>query len=116
MDFGELIIDGLIDTCAISSAIPEMDLRENHLLSQQLVMRESPSPNVQIMVANGQFEPPKFTIELNIEVGDIEFLHRNGDSNGTNQWTTILSEKPYSPEYETKYFELPILLDAAQSS
>ena len=52
MDFGELTIDGLIDTGALSSAIPEMDLRKIGLLSPQSVIREGPPPNFQIMVAN----------------------------------------------------------------
>ena len=73
MDFGELTIDGLIDTGALSSAIPEMDLRKNRFLSPQSVIREGPPPNFQIMVANGQLETPKSTIELKFEVGDIEF-------------------------------------------
>ena len=73
MDFGELTIDGLIDTGALSSAIPEMDLRKIRLLSPQSVVREGPPPNFQIMVANGQLETPKSTIELKFEVGDIEF-------------------------------------------
>ena len=73
MDFGELTIDGLIDTGALSSAIAEMDLRKIRLLSPQSVIRESPPPNFQIMVANGQLETPKSTIELKFEVGDIEF-------------------------------------------
>ena len=72
-DFGELTIDGLIDTGALSSAIPEMDLRLIRLLSPQSVIREGPPPNFQIMVANGQLETPKSTIELKFEVGDIEF-------------------------------------------
>ena len=67
MDFGELTIDGLIDTGALSSAIPEMDIR---LLSPQSVIREGPPPNFQIMVANGQLETPKSTIELQFEVGE----------------------------------------------
>ena len=45
MDFGELTIDGLMDTGAICSAIPEMDLRKIRLLSPQSVIRESPPPN-----------------------------------------------------------------------
>ena len=53
MDFGELTIDGLIDTGALSSAIPEMDLRKIRLLSPESVIREGPPPNFQIMVANG---------------------------------------------------------------
>ena len=73
MDFGELTIDGLIDTGALSSAIPEMDLRKIRLLSPQSVIREGPPPNFQIMVANGQLETPKSTIELKLKVGDIEF-------------------------------------------
>ena len=52
MDFGELTIDGLIDTGTLSSAIPEMDLRKIRLLSLQFVIREGPPPNFQIMVAN----------------------------------------------------------------
>ena len=73
MDFGELTIDSLIDTGALSSAIPEMDLRKIRLLSPQSVIWEGPPPNFQIMVANGQLETPKSTIELQFEVGDIEF-------------------------------------------
>ena len=73
MDFGELTIDGLIDSVALSSAIPEMDLRKIRLLSPQSVIREGPPPNFQIMAASGQLETPKSTIELKFEVGDIEF-------------------------------------------
>ena len=73
MDFGELTIDGLIDTGTLSSAIPEMDLRKIRLLSLQFVIREGPPPNFQIMDANGQLETPKSTIELKFEYGDFEF-------------------------------------------
>ena len=73
MDFGELTIDGLIDTGALSSAIPEMDLRKIRFLSPQSIIGEGPPPNFQIMVANGQLETPKSTIDIKFEVGDIEF-------------------------------------------
>ena len=73
MDFGELSIDGLVDTGAYSSAIPEADLRKIRLLAPQSVIREGPAPNLQIMVANGQLETPKSTVELKFEVGDIDF-------------------------------------------
>ena len=73
MDFGESTIDGLIDIGALSSAFPELDLRTIRLLSPQSVIRVGPLPNFQIMVANGQLETPKSTIELEFEVGDIEF-------------------------------------------
>ena len=72
MDFVELTIDGLIDTGALSGAIPEMDLRKIRLLSPQSVIREGPPPNFQIMVANGKLETPKSTIELKFEL-HIEF-------------------------------------------
>ena len=68
MDFEELTIDGLIDTGAISSAIPEMGFRKIRLLSPQSVIGEGPPPNSQIMVRNGQLETRKSTIELKFEV------------------------------------------------
>ena len=73
MDFGELSIDGLIDTGAHSSAIPEADLRKIRLLAPQSIVKEGPAPTFQIMVANGQLETPKSTVELKFEVGDFEF-------------------------------------------
>ena len=73
MDFGELTLDGLADTGALSSAIPEADLRKIRLLAPQSIIKEGPAPNFQIMVANGQLETPKSTVELKFEVGDIDF-------------------------------------------
>ena len=73
MDFGELTLDGLVDTGAVSSAIPEADLRKIRLLAPQSIIKEGPAPNFQIMVANGQLETPKSTVELKFEVGDIDF-------------------------------------------
>ena len=68
MGFGELTIDGLINT----GALPDMDFLKIRLLFPQSVIREGPAPNVQIMVAIGQSENAKGTIEFCIEVGDIE--------------------------------------------
>ena len=76
MDFGELTLDGLIDTGAHSSAIPEADLRKRRLLAPQSIVKEGPAPSFQILVANGDLETPKSTVELKFEVGDIEF-HEN---------------------------------------
>ena len=56
-----------------SSAIPEADLRKIRTLAPQYIVKEGPAPNFQIMVANGQLETPKSTVELKFEVGDIEF-------------------------------------------
>ena len=54
MDFGELTLDGLIDTGALSSAIPEAaDLRKIPLLAHQSTIKEGPAPNFQRLVANG---------------------------------------------------------------
>ena len=73
MDFGELTLDGLVDTGALSSAIPEADPRKTRLLAPQSIVKEGPAPSFQIIVANGQLETPKSTVELKFEVGDIEF-------------------------------------------
>ena len=73
MDFGELILDGLVDTEALSSAIPEADLRTIRLLAPQSIIKEGPAPNFQIMVAIDQLKTPKSTVELKFEVGDINF-------------------------------------------
>ena len=73
MDFGELTLDGLVDTRALSSAISEVDLRKIRLLARQSIIKEEPAPNFQIMVANGQLETPKCTVELKFEDGDIDF-------------------------------------------
>ena len=73
MDFGELTLDGLIDTGAHSSAIQEADLKKIRLLAPQSIVKEGPAPSFQIMVANGDLETPKSTVELKFEVGDIEF-------------------------------------------
>ena len=74
IDFGELTIDGLIDTGAHSSAIPQADIRKIRLLAPQSKIKEGPAPSFQIMVANGNLETPRSTVELKFEVGDIEFL------------------------------------------
>ena len=71
--FGELYIDGLIDTGALSSAIPEADLRKIRLLAPHTILNEGPPPEFQIMVASGQLEAPIATVELQFEVGDITF-------------------------------------------
>ena len=73
MDFGELTLDGVIDTGAHSSAIPEADLRKIRLLAPQSIVKEGLAPSFQIMVANGDLETPKSTVDLKFEVGDIEF-------------------------------------------
>ena len=70
---GELTLDGLVDTGALSTAIPETDLRKIRVLSPQSSVKEGPVPNFQSMVANGQLETLKSTVELNFEVGDMDF-------------------------------------------
>ena len=71
MDFGELNIDGLIDTGALSGAIPEADLRKIRLRAPHTILNEGPPPEFQIMVANGQLGAPIATVELQFEVADI---------------------------------------------
>ena len=76
MDFGELKIDGLIDTSALSSTIPEADLRKIRLLAPHTILNVGPPPEFQIMVANGQLEAPIAKVELQFEVGDITFREK----------------------------------------
>ena len=76
MDFKELNIDGLIDTGALSNAIPEADLRKIRLLVPRTIVNEGPPPEFQIMVANGQLKAPVATVELQFEVGDITFREK----------------------------------------
>ena len=68
MCFGKLPIDGLINT----GAIPDMDFLKIRLFFPQSVIKEGPAPKVQIMVANGQSEHAKGTIEIYFEVSDFE--------------------------------------------
>ena len=76
MDFGELTIDGLIDTGALTSAVSEADLNKIKLLSSDAILDTGPPPNLQIMVANGQLENPIGTVQLKFEVADMEFRER----------------------------------------
>ena len=76
MDFGEITIDGLIDTGALSSAIPEADLNKIKLLANKAVIEYGEPPNFHIIVANGGIEHPMGTVILQFEVGDLEFRER----------------------------------------
>ena len=76
MDFGELNIDELIDTGALSSAIPEADLRKIRLLAPHTILNGGPAPEFKIMIADGQLEAPIATVELQFEVGDITFREK----------------------------------------
>ena len=76
MDFGELNIDRLRDTGALSSPISEVDLRQIGLLAEHTKLNEGPPPDFQIMVGNGQLEAAIATVELQFEVGDITFKEK----------------------------------------
>ena len=76
MDFGELNIDGLIDTGVLSNAIPQADLRKIRLLAPHTILNEGPPPEFQNMVANGQLEAPIAIVELQFEVGDSTFREK----------------------------------------
>ena len=76
MDFGELNIDGLIDTGVLSCAIPEADLRIIRLLAPHTILSEGPPPELQITIANVHLEAPIATVELQFEVGDITFREK----------------------------------------
>ena len=94
MDFGELTPDNLIDTGAHSSAIPEAELRKQRLLAPQSIFKDCPAPSFQIMVANGDLETPKSTVELKFEVRNIEFHE-----------IFIVLDKPSSPKNGLMFFQ-----------
>ena len=50
MDFGELKIDGLIDTDALSSAIPEADSAKIRLLAPHTILNEGPHLSSKLML------------------------------------------------------------------
>ena len=76
MDFGELFIDGLIDTGALSGALLEADLRKIRFLAPHKTVTECLPIEFQTMVANGQLEAPIATVDLQFEVGDIAFSEK----------------------------------------
>ena len=114
MDFGELTINGLIDTGALSSANPGMDFRNIRLLSPQSINRQGPPPNFQILVANGQLETPKSTIELKFEVGDIEFHEIFIVLESLTGPTIVPLKTPNSSAHEARHSSLSIFLHAPQ--
>ena len=113
-DFGELTLDGLIDTGAHSSAIPEADLRQIRLLAPQFVVKKGPPHLSNYSVANGDLETPKSTVELKYEVGDIEFhesfivMVKLSSHNRTDN----LTKKPHSPRHAPRYIKLSLFFNA----
>ena len=115
MPFGELNINGLTDTGALSSAILEADLRKIRLLVPHTILNEGLQAEFQIMFANGQLEAPIPTVEMQLEVGDITFREK-----------FKRYDKPYQPfrrcliptmqQYHTRYasgnLELSFLFNA----
>ena len=75
-DSVELNIDGLKDTGALSSTIPEADFRKIGLLAPHTILNEGPPPEFQIMVANRQLEATIAIVELQFEVGDNTFREK----------------------------------------
>ena len=73
-DFGDLTIDSLIDTSALSSAISEADFEQIEQIAPQKMLRDGPPKSFQIMVATRQLETLAATTELQFEVGDITFV------------------------------------------
>ena len=114
MDFGELDIDGLIDTSALSSAIPDADLRKNGLLAPHTKLNEGPPTEFQIMVANGQLEAPIATVDLQFEVGDITFREKFiVMTNLTSPLIGLLLQQHHT-RYASGNLELSLLFNAIE--
>ena len=117
MDFGELNIDGLIDTGALSSAISEADLRKIRLLAPHTILNEGTPPEFQFMVANGQLEAPSATVELQFEVGDITFREKFIVMTSLTSpfgWSLIPTTQQYHTRYASRNPELSLLLNAIE--
>ena len=52
MDFSKGTLDGHVDTCAPSSAIPEADLSEIRVLASQLIIKVSPTSKYWLLTDN----------------------------------------------------------------
>ena len=117
MDFGELNIDGLIDTGALSSAsaIPEADLRKIRLLAPHTILNEGPPPELQFMVANGQLEAPIATVELQFEVGDITFREKIIVMTNLTSRSLIPTTQQYHTRYASRNPELSLLFNAIEN-
>ena len=63
-DCGEVNIDGLIHTGALSRAIPEANIRKIRLPAPHTKLNEGPPLEFEMTVANGQLEAPIATVEL----------------------------------------------------
>ena len=118
MDFGELTLDGLVDTGALSSAFPEADLRTIRLLALQSIIEEGPAPNFQITVANGQLENPIGTVELKFEVEDIDFheIFIVMEKHTSLNWPLVPPTEQYHTGHATRSPKLPIFLHATENS
>ena len=73
MDFGELNIDGVIDTNVLSGAIPGTDLQKFRILAPLTKLNEKSPLEFQFMFANGQLKSHNATVELQFDLGDITF-------------------------------------------
>ena len=118
MDAGELTLDALEDTRALSSAIPEADLRKIRLLAPQSIFKEGPAPNFQIVVANGQLETPKSTVELKFEVVGHRIprdIHSHANTHQSIDWPFVPSTEQHHPGHETRCPEVPFLFMAMKN-
>ena len=69
--FKKLKIDGLIETDALSGAIPRTDLHKIPRPALHTLSIEGAPPEFQNLVPNGQLESPVATVEMQFEVGDF---------------------------------------------
>ena len=76
LDFGEFIMDALVDTGAPVSVIPEADMTKIRTYAPKCVTVDAPPPDFKIVVANGQKENPSGSAELQFEVGDFTFREK----------------------------------------
>ena len=76
MNIGNLTIDVLVDTGALSIAFLEADLKGINQMVHHTIPKEVPTTKFQTIVAEKQLETPNATTSMQFKMGDIKFLER----------------------------------------
>ena len=98
MDFGGLTIDGLIDTGALSGAIPEADFNKIRLSATKAIIEEIAPLDFHIIVANGGIEQPGGTVITQLKVGDFRVqraIHNDEKFDKSTDCTLVPAQKQH---------------------
>ena len=118
IDFGNLSVDELTGTGALTSAISVADLNKIKFLSNQAAKDTGPEANFQIMVASGQLERPIGTVLPELEVADFQYqenfiemfkknnIYTSQDKQFAHSWNTNFGSSPIDSELENRFVNM----------